>query len=48
MEGDGLLDLSAGDAALGGIVFAAGLALFAVLRIREGRRTATRGAAAQA
>lgn len=49
MEGEGLLDLSAGDAALGGLVFAAGLALFAVLRLREGRRaTGQREAAAQA
>lgn len=37
LEGDGLLDLSAGDAALGALVLACGAALFAVLRIREAR-----------
>jgi len=37
MEGEGLLDLSADDAKLGALIFAAGLALFAVLRLREGR-----------
>lgn len=37
LEGEGLLDLSADDARLGGLVVAAGIALFAVLRIREGR-----------
>ena len=37
MEGEGLLDLSAGDAALGGVIVAAAAALYAVLRIREKR-----------
>ena len=35
IDGDGLLDLSAGDAALGGVVLLCGLSLFAVLRLRE-------------
>lgn len=38
LEGEGLLDLSADDALLGALVLAAGLALFAVLRVREARR----------
>ena len=37
MEGEGLLDLSLDDAKLGALVLVAGLALFAVLRIREAR-----------
>lgn len=37
LEGEGLLDLSADDARLGALVLAAGLALFAVLRVREAR-----------
>ena len=37
MEGEGLLDLSLDDAKLGLLVVAAGLALFAVLRVREAR-----------
>ena len=35
MEGDGLLDLSREDAVLGAIILAAGLAVFAVLAVRE-------------
>ena len=35
MEGDGLFALTKDDAALGALIFAAGLALFAVLRVRE-------------
>jgi len=34
-EGDGLLDLSGHDAALGGVVLACAALLFAVLRVRE-------------
>lgn len=37
MEGEGLLDLSANDAALGGVIVVAAAALYAVLRIREKR-----------
>ena len=37
MEGEGLLDLSVDDAKLGALVIAAGLALFAILRVREAR-----------
>ncbi|MBQ7666843.1 MAG: hypothetical protein IJS46_02485 [Kiritimatiellae bacterium] len=36
LEGEGLFDLSADDALLGALVLAAGLALFAILRLREG------------
>ena len=37
MEGEVLLDLSANDAALGGVIVVAAAALYAVLRIREKR-----------
>ncbi|MBQ7721683.1 MAG: hypothetical protein IJT64_02115 [Kiritimatiellae bacterium] len=37
MEGEGLLDLSADDAALGALILVAAAALYAVLRFREGR-----------
>ena len=37
MEGEALLDLSVDDAKLGTLVIAAGLALFAILRVREAR-----------
>ena len=40
IEGEGLLDLSLDDAKLGALVLAAGLALFAFLRVREARATA--------
>ena len=42
LAGEGLLDLSKDDAALGAVVVAAGLALFAVLRVRESRTSAAR------
>ena len=35
LEGEGLFDLSADDAALGGLILAAAAVLFAVLRVRE-------------
>ena len=38
MEGEGLLDLSADDAKLGALVVVAGLAVYAVLAVRERRR----------
>ena len=41
LEGEGLLDLSADDARLGALVVAAGLALFALLRLRERARART-------
>ena len=37
IKGEGLLDLSAGDAALGALVVACGLAIYATLRFREVR-----------
>ena len=40
IEGEGFLDLSLDDAKLGALVLAAGLALFAFLRVREARATA--------
>lgn len=44
MEGEGLLDLSVGDAALGGVIVAVAVALYAILRIREKRCGATSAA----
>ena len=41
LEGEGLLDLSADDARLGALVVAAGVALFALLRLRERARART-------
>lgn len=38
MEGEGLLDLSAGDARLGAIVVAAGIAIYFFLAVAERRR----------
>lgn len=38
LEGEPFLDLSRDDAALGAVVVAAGIALYAVLRVREARR----------
>ena len=44
LEGEPLLDLSWDDAALGAVVVAAGIALCAVLRVREARRLRRAGA----
>ena len=35
LDGEGLFDLSAGDAALGGLILACAALLYAVLRVRE-------------
>ncbi len=40
MEGEGLLDISREDAVLGAIIVVAGVAIYAVLALREHRRAA--------